>query len=77
MRTVSTDISPPRYSKQRQHAWLGSEDVFVIIASPKENAGRIFKNARFKHTVLEFIFALIVSIAIALVVIKKKGTDRP
>lgn len=56
-----------------QQARLGSKDAVIVIASPKENAGRIFRNARFTHMILEFIFALILSIAIAFVLMKKKN----
>jgi hypothetical protein len=55
-----------------QQVKLGSKDAFVILASPEEDAARVFKNARFAHMILEFVFALIVSIAIAFVLIKRK-----
>ena len=53
-----------------QQTRLGSKDAVIVIASPKENAGRIFKNARFTHMVLEFIFALIASLVIAVVMLR-------
>jgi hypothetical protein len=59
-----------------QQVRLGSKDALVILASPEEDTVRVFRNARFSHMVLEFVFALIVSIAIALVLIKRKIEER-
>jgi len=58
-----------------QQIRLGSKDAVIVIVSPAQESVRIFKNARFAHMILEFLFAVIVAISagLAISVLQRKG----
>ncbi len=54
-----------------QQVRLGSKDAVIAVASPAGDAAGMFRKARMTHMLLEFLFAVVVSIAIAFFLIKK------
>jgi hypothetical protein len=56
-----------------QQVRLGSKDAVIAVVSPAEDSVRMFKKARLTHMLLEFLFALIVSVAITFFLTKKKN----
>jgi hypothetical protein len=65
-----------RLSGQLIIAWqqvrLGSNDGVVVIASPEEDSIRIFKKARLTHMILEFVFAVLVALILAVVLLRTR-----
>jgi uncharacterized protein YpmS len=55
-----------------QQAMLGSKDTIIAIVSPAEDSIRLFRKARLTHMLLEFLFAVAVSIAITIFLIEKR-----
>jgi len=68
-------ISTGRMNIAWQQVRLGSKDAVIAIVTPAEDAVRMFKKARLTHMLLEFLFALIVSVAITFFLIKKNGQE--
>jgi hypothetical protein len=56
-----------------QQVRLGSKDAVIAIATPAADSVRMFRKARLTHMLLEFLFAVIVSIAVTLFIIKRKN----
>ncbi len=67
-----------RLSGQLITAWqqvrLGSKDAVVVMTSPAENAVMIFKKARFTHMILEFVFAVLVAMILAVFLLKNRSS---
>jgi hypothetical protein len=68
-----------RLSGQLMTAWqqvrLGSKDAVIVITSPAEDAVMIFKKARFTHMILEFVFAVLVAMVLAVVLLRNRKPD--
>jgi hypothetical protein len=58
-----------------QQIRLGTKDAVIVIVSPAQESVRIFKNARFTHMLLEFLFAVIVAISAGLAIWAHRRKD--
>jgi hypothetical protein len=65
-------LNPGRLIAAWQQTKLGLSDAVVVVVMPEGDAAKIFRSARLTHMVLEFIFAILVSVAVAVMLIRNR-----
>jgi|WetSurMetagenome_2_1015567.scaffolds.fasta_scaffold91476_2 hypothetical protein len=75
--TITDKTGNKKIAGRMNIAWqqvrLGSKDAVIAIATPAADSVRMFRKARLTHMLLEFLFAVIVSVGITFFLMRRKN----